>query len=46
MSVKEKNAEKRIGEKRIANNGLEMKIITYRRCDDIDIEFSNGTIVE
>lgn len=46
MSVKEKNAEKRIGEKHIANNGLEMKIITYRRCDDIDIEFSDGTIVE
>ena len=46
MSVKEKNAEKRMGEKNIANNGLEMKIVAYRRSDDIDVEFSDGTIVE
>lgn len=36
----------RVGEKKIANNGLEMEIIAYRGITDIDIQFSDGTIVE
>lgn len=35
-----------IGEKHIANNGLEMEIIAYRTREDIDIRFSDGYICE
>lgn len=38
--------ESHIGEKRAANNGFEMTIIAYRNAKDIDIEFSDGTIVK
>jgi len=37
---------KRIGEKRVMNNGLEAEIITYRGYEDIDIRFADGTIRE
>lgn len=36
---------KKIGEKNIATNGQEMTIIDYRRSNDIDIKFEDGTIV-
>lgn len=36
----------RVGEKKIAYNGLEMEIVAYRSSDDIDVRFSDGTIVE
>lgn len=36
----------RIGEVNRAKNGLLMKIIEYRRCDDIDIKFEDGQIVK
>lgn len=36
----------RTGQKTTASNGMEMKIITYRNCRDIDVEFSDGTIVK
>ena len=32
----------RIGEENIAKNGMKMKIIAYRSCHDIDIEFEDG----
>ena len=36
----------RIGETNIANNGLKMTIIAYRRASDIDIQFEDGTIAK
>lgn len=36
----------RVGEKKIANNGLEMEIVAYRNVNDIDVLFSNGVLVE
>ena len=38
--------ENRLGEERLANNGLNMKIIRYRDSSDIDIQFEDGTVVE
>lgn len=35
----------RIGETNIANNGMKMTIIAYRKNKDIDIQFEDGTIV-
>lgn len=36
----------KVGEQAIAPNGLQMKIIAYRKYRDIDIEFENGVIVK
>lgn len=36
---------KRIGETRLANNGQRMTIVAYRRSDDIDVQFEDGTLV-
>ena len=38
--------ENRIGEIKINNQGLKMTIINYRDCNDIDVQFEDGTIVE
>lgn len=38
--------ESHIGEKKIANCGVEMEIVAYRNASDIDVKFANGTIVE
>jgi len=35
----------RTGEIRFNNQGCEMVIIVYRNCEDIDIQFKNGTIL-
>lgn len=35
----------RVGEKNKANNGQTMIIINYRGCNDLDIQFEDGTIV-
>ena len=35
----------RIGEKTIANNGMEMQIIAYNGSRNIDVQFEDGTIV-
>lgn len=35
----------RTGETVIAHNGMRMTIINYRRVDDIDVQFEDGTIV-
>mgnify|MGYP000843797179 CR=1 FL=1 len=40
------NSVLRVGEKTIANNGMEIKIIEYRSCNDIDVQFENGVIVK
>ncbi len=40
-----KNWGKRVGEKTYNNQGLLMTIITYRRSDDIDVQFEDGFIV-
>ena len=40
------NQAKRIGEKRMMNNGLEAEIIAYRACSDIDVRLSDGSIYE
>ena len=37
--------ENRIGESNIANNGMQMTIIDYRGCNDVDVQFEDGTIV-
>ena len=37
------NNKKRIGEKKIANNGMEMEIVEYHGTNDITIVFSDGT---
>ena len=37
--------ENRVGETKIAKNGMKMTIIAYRNAFDIDIEFEDGTIV-
>lgn len=36
----------RSGEKRVMNCGMEAEIITYRKYDDIDVQFENGYVVE
>lgn len=36
----------RVLETNIANNGQVMTIIEYRNCNDIDIEFEDGTVVK
>lgn len=46
MRKKDGHFKDRTGEKHIANNGLEMEIIAYRGCDDIDIRFEDGVIRE
>ena len=38
--------EKRIGEEKIMNCGLNAKIIEYRNSNDIDVKLENGIIVE
>lgn len=35
----------RVGESTVNCQGMEMEIITYREADDIDVKFSDGTIV-
>ena len=35
----------RIGNVAIANNGMKMRIIAYRGCHDIDIQFEDGTVI-
>lgn len=37
---------KRLNETKINNQGLLMKIIDYRNCTDLDIQFEDGTIVK
>ena len=37
---------KRIGETSTNNQGIEMTIINYKNNSDIDIQFSDGTVVE
>lgn len=36
----------RLNETRVNNNGEEMRIIRYGNCEDIDVQFEDGTIVE
>ena len=45
-TVSIRTSKKRIGEKRIMNNGLEAEVIAYRGYEDIDIRFTDGTIRE
>ena len=45
MSLKNKKVE-RLGEEKINRQGLSMKIIRYRRNDDIDVQFSDGYIAK
>ena len=40
-----KYCKHRVGETNIANNGMKMTIIKYRKSYDIDIQFEDGTIV-
>lgn len=34
----------RVGETKINNKGLKMRIIAYRGCNDIDVEFEDGSV--
>ena len=36
----------RIGECKVNSQGIEMEIIEYRNNSDIDIKFSDGTILQ
>ena len=36
----------RIGETRIANNGLKMTIVAYHNANNIDVQFEDGTIIK
>lgn len=36
----------KIGEERVAKNGMLMKIVGYRKTSDIDVQFEDGTIVQ
>lgn len=40
------NFNPRLGETRMMNCGMEATIIRYGRCDDIDVRFEDGTVVE
>jgi len=40
------NAENKVGEENIANNGMRMKIIAYRSCKEVDVQFENGVIAK
>lgn len=44
ISVPDKQT-KRIGEKRVNNQGLEMEIIAYRNARDMDVKFEDSTIL-
>lgn len=45
-SVRKDNlALTRLGKTNINNQGFKMKIIEYRKVDDIDVEFEDGTII-
>lgn len=39
------NADKRIGATAISNSGMKMRVIAYRGCNDIDVEFEDGNVV-
>lgn len=39
------NSKNRLGETRMTTYGLEMTIIEYRNTHDIDVKFSNGTVL-
>ena len=43
---KVKYSNKYIGMENTANNGQKMIIINYRNCQDIDVKFEDGTIIE
>lgn len=45
-SLYKNNPEDRIGQNKIANNGMKMTIINYRKADDMDVQFEDGAIVE
>lgn len=36
----------RLGEEAIAQNGMRIKIIAYRKSEDIDVKFSDGVVVK
>lgn len=38
--------EAKIGETQVATNGMQMKVLAYRKYSDIDVQFEDGTIVE
>lgn len=46
ISKTESNINDRTGEIGVNNQGYEMKIITYRRTTDIDVQFEDGAIVK
>lgn len=45
QKVLSKQRAMRIGESNIANNNMKMTIIEYKSSNDIDVQFSDGTIV-
>ena len=40
------NPEDRIGQSKIANNGMKMTIIAYRSSTDLDVQFEDGTVIK
>ena len=36
----------RIGEKKMMKCGLEAEIVAYRRCEDMDVRFEDGSVAE
>ena len=46
FKFKSDNDFSRIGEIQFSNNGQKMQIVAYKNCNDIDIQFEDGTIVK
>ena len=46
MSIQQQHRLDRVGESKVANNGMSMTIIEYRSSSDIDVQFEDGTIVQ
>lgn len=44
--LKESKTDGRIGETNIAKNGMRMTIIAFRKYNDIDVQFDDGTVRE
>ena len=45
-SIKNPNYKPRLGEENTNTVGLKMKIVAYKNCEDIDVQFEDGTIVK
>lgn len=45
FSIADKIAKEKLGEESISNTGEKMKIIAYRGCRDLDVQFEDGEVL-